>query len=608
MKTKAKDADSKGDGDANPETATPAANSSPYMRKVFFRCGNWCYAGQLSFGVDEVGLSDLPRVIPLLQRQQSKLSYYCTASSVPPQSEFHQALHHHWGAETFVADQLASDETMAELAKWGKIYTWINDDAASTYFELESALPRGASLQDVSLIASKTYSRGLVLIGIYHENSFYFVLQAGEGDQPLLDVRFPDVSRHGQGLTVGNYPQPEFNYRKLTLWHAVTLGMPALVPQIRDKQLTNLSSDNYLQTYVVMRPSALGLTSSAGSTSVPGNTSHAALFRFGSWCYSGHVQLTPVLSLKDIPHVIPALRMQQGRLEFLCDVTKMPSRSPFAAPMKRLLDLTPIIEEEVMASEDTLSHLLERMESMGLGPSVSSWLNSDSSSSFFEFQVSPYSDDDEVFKDVEVIASKCYHAQGVIMITVYYQRTIYVVVQEGTNEQPLLDSRFPDVSSRGRGYQVKSYDSGRDGWEQLRKVSIWQTQASLQAEIQQREQQAKEQFKSDADAKASNMIEGGGADVKDDKEAEAKAEAEAAAVKEEEEKREKAKADAKQAAAAPKLNRRNTPATKVALPHHLPPSEALQEKLEKMRAELGSSVGEAPWDARGRPRGLPLRK
>jgi hypothetical protein len=55
-------------------------------------------------------------------------------------------------------------------------------------------------MSSVGIMASKTYTRGLVLISIYYENTIYFVMQPGEGDQALLDVRFPDVSRHGQGM------------------------------------------------------------------------------------------------------------------------------------------------------------------------------------------------------------------------------------------------------------------------------------------------------------------------------------------------------------------------------------------------------------------------
>jgi hypothetical protein len=49
--------------------------------------------------------------------------------------------------------------------------------------------------------------------------------------------------------------------------------------------------------------------------------------------------------------------------------------------------------------------------------------------------------------------------------------------------------------------------------------------------------------------------------------------------------------------------------TRVALPHHITPlaasagSSDLEAKLRKMRADLGSDMGEAPWDEFGRPRG-----
>ena len=41
------------------------------------------------------------------------------------------------------------------------------------------------------------------------------------GDQALLDIRFPDVSRRGQGLHISAYPDNSCPYRKLTLWHTL---------------------------------------------------------------------------------------------------------------------------------------------------------------------------------------------------------------------------------------------------------------------------------------------------------------------------------------------------------------------------------------------------
>lgn len=56
-------------------------------------------------------------------------------------------------------------------------------------------------------------------------------------------------------------------------------------------------------------------------------------------------------------------------------------------------------------------------------------------------------------------------------------------------ENPLLDSKFPDVSSKGRGYQLSTFQDGVPGWPQLRKVSIWQTVEALEQEFRERASQ-----------------------------------------------------------------------------------------------------------------------
>lgn len=47
----------------------------------------------------------------------------------------------------------------------------------------------------------------------------------------------------------------------------------------------------------------------------------------------------------------------------------------------------------------------------------------------------------------------------------------------------LAHTRFPNVSAKGRGYQIKAMADGPEGWEELRKVSVWQTAAALQQEM-----------------------------------------------------------------------------------------------------------------------------
>jgi hypothetical protein len=188
------------------------------------------------------------------------------------------------------------------------------------------------------------------------------------------------------------------------------------------------------------------------------------LFRFGSWCYGGSVQLTPNITLADVPHVIPALRMQQSRLEFVYAADSVPATSPYAKPMSYMMKHLPLMEREISSAEDVLSKLVERLTAMGLGDSISAWLEGDASQSFFEFSVVASDAEAKCLEPVELIATKTYFASGILLIVIYFAGSFYCVVGDGGAEQPLLDSKFPDVSAKGRGYQVvdKLVEAGHD--------------------------------------------------------------------------------------------------------------------------------------------------
>ena len=47
---------------------------------VFFKCGNWCYKGLIQFGDLDLKIDEVPILIPLLQKQQGSLRYYCNAN------------------------------------------------------------------------------------------------------------------------------------------------------------------------------------------------------------------------------------------------------------------------------------------------------------------------------------------------------------------------------------------------------------------------------------------------------------------------------------------------------------------------------------------------
>jgi hypothetical protein len=54
-------------------------NNKIEANDVLFKCGNWCYKGVVQFNGIKFNLDEIPIIIPVLQKQQGALRYYCTA-------------------------------------------------------------------------------------------------------------------------------------------------------------------------------------------------------------------------------------------------------------------------------------------------------------------------------------------------------------------------------------------------------------------------------------------------------------------------------------------------------------------------------------------------
>jgi hypothetical protein len=425
--------------------------------ETMFRCGNWAYVGRIQFGNLRLTTSDLPILIPALQKQQGSLRYYCNSQNVPSSSDYALPLQFLSDAVDFFALEMASVGVERELKKMASVFPWINDDTAHTHFELGLSPNLPSCMDNIALIAAKTYTRGLVIITIYAEGCLYFSLASGEGDQALLDVRFPDVSTHGQGLHLASYPfnTPAHPYRKLTLWHSMSRGPGAgHLKQLPRVRTLSISSKSYEQTYCILSSAREG----AGGATL--SVHHDVLFRFGSWCYSGRVQLIPTIDLSDLPFVIPALRVQQSRLDFLCEASAVPTTSPFAGALEYVQRYSPVVESIVSNAEGALNGITSALQLSGQreeAEGINEWLAGNESDSFFELSTLPDPDSVSLLHDIELIASKVYHSSGVVTLSDYYGGCIYVSVQDGSRENPLLDSHFPDFSSRGRGVQLAFY-------------------------------------------------------------------------------------------------------------------------------------------------------
>lgn len=60
-----------------------------------------------------------------------------------------------------------------------------------------------------------------------------------------------------------------------------------------------------------------------------------------------------------------------------------------------------------------------------------------------------------------------------MLVLLYYDYTFYIYLESGEEEQPLLDTNFPDISFQKEGMQLKTYRGGVPGCEELRRISIW---------------------------------------------------------------------------------------------------------------------------------------
>ena len=180
-----------------------------------------------------------------------------------------------------------------------------------------------------------------------------------------------------------------------------------------------------------------------------------------SWLYAGEVALTSNIRLADVPLVIPCLRLQQSKLRFVSDTSRLPSSHPFARAMERATKTHPRLEVLAAEAEDRLQRLVSENDRPWLG---------DGSDGFFEFTC--FEDGDTALRHVELFASKAYHSRGVVSVALYHRGTWYLALDEG-DDFPLLDSKFPDLSKKGRGYNVRYYPGGVRGLPELRKMALW---------------------------------------------------------------------------------------------------------------------------------------
>lgn len=218
--------------------------------------------------------------------------------------------------------------------------------------------------------------------------------------------------------------------------------------------LADMSGPGYMQIYIVKTPEI-------------GSGSREALFRYGSWVYTGKVDFgVPALHLGDIPEMLPALQRQQGKLGYTCEVTSFPTASPFFQVVRQYMAAVQFLHDEMIAVQDTLAAMAE--------VGVTSWIDAEWAASFFELSLELTPE----LAAVEAIASKTYFPSGIVLHCVLFAGSLYCVLATSAEDLPLLDVAFPDVTARCRGAQVKAYAAGEGPpgarMPTARRLTVWE--------------------------------------------------------------------------------------------------------------------------------------
>jgi hypothetical protein len=165
----------------------------------------------------------------------------------------------------------------------------------------------------------------------------------------------------------------------------------------------------------------------------------------------------------------------------------------------------------------------------------------------------------------------------------------------------LLDSRFPDVSGKGRGYQLEACNNGTSEWPELRKVSIWQTLGALEQEFRDKAAQfAQSKRSADEEAPEESFKPGSNERIEeklsnlslesDAKSCDSALTTSARADEKLNSTISESKSPEKPVSSASVAGDLGVLRPRQALPHHLPKMDSLSHKLEDIRKTMGDSV------------------
>jgi len=573
--------------------------------------------GEIHLGDESVCIPEVDDVLHKMKRSLKSMPIQCRYDELPNEAPIKNVWRIICISSEFIQGELInSEDVIEEMSQYG-MTAWVDSAPENTYFEMKVSADH---LPQVELLAANIYFGTIKLNLIFTQGAYYCTLSEALSEQPLFDEVFPNISSRGSGFQVQVYNNDE-TWQKLTLWQLLDEHALNLNNVLRDKkseakseekssggeqveEATVLNDDelwekaqdayggSYTQTYLMLKPQSKD------------SISRRALFRYGNWCYGGSLDMDMEVTLAEVPHVLRKFQRQQGRLGYMCEIKSLPDNLPFSSPMKHFAMASAFLETEIVKAEQALSDLTEYHRENGIRP----WVDEENGCQYFELSTA---DGAEHYEDVELMASKTY-CKGVVVITIYFQGSLFVTLSPSIDDQPLLDMSFPDVASKGRGIHVSSYIH-----REFKKLMLWQSQRSVwetanRAVMEQRRQEALKR----------NLLKQAEIEEEADEEDEvheAPPEEEEVSIVEEFRGADETKSESKipdkvlkdePTHIAPALQRSSMEqksSSNVRAPHHLKPlgGEGSLRSLPKLNNKLSM---DAPWDSLGRPKNIFAKK
>ena len=196
-----------------------------------------------------------------------------------------------------------------------------------------------------------------------------------------------------------------------------------------------------------------------GNARVDDAAEREVFFRYGDQVYNGHMDVgREDVSLSSVPSVLAVLQARANQLPRIGLLRDLPAQSHLRPVLDEIKAAAAFLEQAITDSEKKL----HEMSQLG----ITAWIDEDWARSYFELQTKHT----EALAQVDIVVCKLYIRQ-VQMNIIYHKCSYYVALvdAEAGGEQPLLDSTFPDVSTRSRGYQIGAYSHST-----YRKLSLWQ--------------------------------------------------------------------------------------------------------------------------------------